>query len=50
MSTADWALVVSIAAAVIALGSAAFAGWQAITAHRARIADNEGTLVEMGTC
>jgi hypothetical protein len=43
---AGWALSVSIGAAVVALIAAGFAGWQAITAHRSRLAENEGTVVE----
>ena len=30
----------------IALAAAVFAAWQALTAHWARLADNEGTVVE----
>ncbi len=43
---ASGALVVSIVAAGIAILAAIFAGWQALSAHWTRMADNEGTLVE----
>lgn len=53
MTTADTAnqiagisLAVAIVAVIIALAAAGFAAWHALTAHWARLGDNEGTLVE----
>lgn len=46
MSVAGWALLVSALATLIALVAAAFSGWQALTAHRTRMADNERALVD----
>lgn len=43
---AGWALGVAIVAVVVAVLAGVFTAWQAITAHMARRADNEGSLVE----